>query len=635
MANEVENHVVEEVKEEGIEAGTWDESGLVNSLDRKGFTHNKCGSELIANSADAGASLVQFVVIGTTTIELRDNGRGMNLEKLKNMCDAFRANNNENKSMGVSGIGGTIAGRIWSKDDTNMPTCVVIYTMTDKSALKAVIPWDEIDKKKIYTGQIKIYMMTEDEIRKFNADRASERNVNGTTIQWKYSVTLYNTILVQFEREKRLKHLDTYERWDMIFGAKDIIITFIDKFKTPITLPKYDYFSLPDTHYYTGINYELIHHYEDTNKKDRYIWEKDENEFLEIRQTDKICKKVPDGISAPSNSWILHGTYIIYNGMQKDTRIFDENNPTRCLESATLFLNEYEQTLFDINSRKEVLRQDLAALTLYRNEQLITGKELEGYNGKTSRGGGDSLMKTFIHRTSIRYFVFSTQDNKMDVTIGIQENKNQHSHNWPKPLERMIAYLKKTNYDNIMKYFEESKMVYLEQKRLEREQIKKEKQKEAEERERKRREEEKMQKEEVDKKNEEQEQAEDKDEDKDEEDSEDDEQSDDDQCNDETKGTFITVVVESDSDSEIAKIYPEEDDENTEDKSSIGNNDTVSVKSEEDAHTELDDEPEKVIEEIQNTKPTKEIIMQMLYDKVNNDQHSDVIQSIFDILNKL
>jgi len=622
LANEVENemtcNVVEEVKEEGIEAGTWDESGLVNSLDRKGFTHNKCGSELIANSADAGASLIQFVVMGTTTIELRDNGRGMNLDKLKNMCDAFRANNTENKSMGVSGIGGTIAGRIWSKDDSNMPTCVNVFTMTGRSALKAVVPWDEIDKKKTYTGQIKIYMMTEDEIRKFNADRASERNVNGTTIQWKYSVTLYNTLLVQFEREKRLKHLDTYERWDMIFGAKDITITFMDKFKMPITLPKYDYFSLPDTHYYTGINNKLIHHYEDQNKKDRYIWEKNEGEFFEIKQTDKICKKVPEGISPPSDSWKLLGTYNIYNGMQKDNRIFDEENPTKCLVTAALFLNEYEQPLFDINSRKEVLRQDLAALTLYRNEQLITGKELEGYNGKTSRGNGDSLMKTFMHRTSIRYSVFSTQDNKMDVTIGIQENKNQHSHNWPKPLERMIAYLKKTNYDNIMNYFEESKMVYLEQKRLEREQIKKEKQKEAEERERKRREEqereqeERRQIEEEDKKEEE------------------DEQSDDDQ-----KGTFINVVLESDSDTEIAKIYPEEDDEEAEDKSSVSKNDSLSVKSEEDTPIDLDDEPEKVIEEIQNIKPSKEIIMQMLYDKVNNDLHSDEIQSIFDILNNL
>jgi hypothetical protein len=38
--------------------GSWDESGLVESLDRKGFTPNKCCSELIANSNDAQATKI-------------------------------------------------------------------------------------------------------------------------------------------------------------------------------------------------------------------------------------------------------------------------------------------------------------------------------------------------------------------------------------------------------------------------------------------------------------------------------------------------------------------------------------------------------------------------------------------------
>ena len=454
--------------------GEWNESGLVNSLSRKGFVHNKCGSELIANSADAGATYVKYV-IDADSIKLFDNGDGMNLDRFKNMCNAFRANNNNNKSMGVSGIGGTIARRELSKNDSGKCTMVITYTKTNTSALKAVIPWDEIDKEKVYTGKVKYYQMSQDEIHKFNEDRDSNPSSTGTTIVWMYSEQLHNTLLNQFDHNKRLKNLDTFERWDLIFGIKDIGIIFENRrtHAASIRLPKYDYFGLDNSKYYNGKNKELIHHYEDTNKKDRYIWQKEEDEFYEIKQTDKICKTVPDIVSIPK-SWCMIGTYEIYNGMLKDNRIFDESCPYKCLDSATLFLSDYESYMFDINGQKDKIRQDLSLGTIYRNDQLITGMELEGYNGRTARGGGDSLMKTFLHRTSIRYSVLSTQDNKMDITMGIQENKNQHSHKLPKTLERLITYLKKINYENIMQYFEDVKTGYNLQKRLKKEQLEKE-----------------------------------------------------------------------------------------------------------------------------------------------------------------
>ena len=66
---------------------------------------------------------------------------------------------------------------------------------------------------------------------------------------------------------------------------------------------------------------------------------------------------------------------------------------------------------------------------------------------------GDAMLKSFHHRTEIRYTTFSNQDNRMDKTIGIQENKNQNQNNLPIPLERLITYLKSKDIGRLEKYF--------------------------------------------------------------------------------------------------------------------------------------------------------------------------------------
>ena len=143
------NIILEEEEKEEETAGSINESGFVNGLNRQGFTPTKSGSEKIANLIDAFAKIATFVL--GPVIKLIDDGIGMTKNKLINMFDANRENHRGDKSMGVSGIGGIISNFILSKNDNGDPTTVVVYTKhTDGPYLKATIPWANIYTDKRY-----------------------------------------------------------------------------------------------------------------------------------------------------------------------------------------------------------------------------------------------------------------------------------------------------------------------------------------------------------------------------------------------------------------------------------------------------------------------------------------------------
>ena len=114
---QIQIDILEEKKEET--AGSINESGFVNGLNRQGFTPTKSGSEKIANLIDAFAKIATFVL--GPIIKLIDDGIGMTKNKLINMFDANRENHCGDKSMGVSGIGGIISNFILSKNDSIKP----------------------------------------------------------------------------------------------------------------------------------------------------------------------------------------------------------------------------------------------------------------------------------------------------------------------------------------------------------------------------------------------------------------------------------------------------------------------------------------------------------------------------------
>ena len=69
--------------------GSVDERGFINGFERKGFTYERCGAELVANSYDANSTIV-IIVIDRDIIRFIDNGRGMNEEKIQGMFAMFK-----------------------------------------------------------------------------------------------------------------------------------------------------------------------------------------------------------------------------------------------------------------------------------------------------------------------------------------------------------------------------------------------------------------------------------------------------------------------------------------------------------------------------------------------------------------
>ena len=430
--------------------GDWNEEGLIRGLDRKGFTPSLCGSELIANSCDSRAKNIKFVIDETSqvrTIKLIDDGTGMVITDLKNMFSMHKSNNSKKSSMGVSGIGGKEALYILSKGVNGQATTVIIYTRSAGGAyLKAVVPWDKIISELKYTGQVQYFNMSETEIAEFNLEREGE---TGTTIKWEYSSNFHNLLLLQFEIEKFGKYQTLKNRWDVVFGNVEIDITYDDgKKQKPLYL--YNYFSGELADYFMNkIVTHKIDHYVDKSSGDHFVWEN-----MECKTNSAgACSKTPTPIYFKQMT--LVGQYDFDIALRKNRAndyIFNEHTG-EWLVDASVTLCEYDEPYFDTDNNKNIICDELCCTQLIRNNQYITHLELNDFNPSTARGNADSMLQRFHIRSRLRYCTLSTQDNPMDIAMGIQENKNQHQNEVPKSLNYLLSYLKKEYIKLLTKHF--------------------------------------------------------------------------------------------------------------------------------------------------------------------------------------
>ena len=445
--------------------GSIDERGFINSFDRKGFTHKKGGSELLSNSYDASSTHVH-IDAGRDKIKIIDNGKGMDITQLGNMFTMYRENHTGDKSMGVSGVGAKPSLYLLSKCDGN-PTHVTIFThMQNGDYLKAHVPFDKMKEQGKYTGMIEHMKMTIEEIDEFNADR--DAGV-GTTIMLNYSETTHNYFEKQFSSER--KTMDLSDRLDCIFGKTNMEISYRDYESSSVAqLPLYDYFSgLRPCYYAGGIKEDIIEHWIDRENKDRFVWDNCGVEYEFTPKSKNISKK-PEPVQSKAG-WTNIGFYIIKNGMRRDVRLFDEQNPVKKInktmdknkkETVTVIygntshgsvLCEYDEEFFE--GGKDELKMNIAKLSIIRNEQYITSVELDEFKIMSARASPDAFMKTVLHRTELSYCTRSCHENRMDMAIGIQENKNQHvASDIPVNLTRLISHIKRMRYSEIIDYFE-------------------------------------------------------------------------------------------------------------------------------------------------------------------------------------
>jgi hypothetical protein len=441
--------------------GSVDERGFINGFERKGFTYTRCGAELVANSCDYNSTIV-LVVIDREIIRLIDNGIGMNEDKIQGMFAMFKENHTNDNSMGVSGVGAKPSIYILSKKN-GIPTTVYMFThMEGHGYIKACIPFDRMKQEGRYTGMISYDVMTDEEIARFNEERNG--SLTGTTIQWVYSETTHDYFEEQFSNER--KKMDMNDRLDCIFGKKKINLLYRDyESVEPLKLEMYDYFSGERPDYYTGIVKDTIHHWIDNNNIDRFTWEINDSE-LEFPVSAKGTSTKIEPVKY-TNGWKKEGHYVLKTAMRRDERLFDDKNPPtdlsicektgkidfwKNIDSIYKLISNYEQKFFESKGRDDT-KATQGKMCINRNEQYVASVELEGFKIASARADRDAQVKTILHRSDLDYYTKSCQDNRMDIAIGIQENKNQHSGSFPKNLARLISHIKKERYNDILEYF--------------------------------------------------------------------------------------------------------------------------------------------------------------------------------------
>ena len=210
-----------------VSNGSINEKGLIYNLTKSGFTHFHCLCELIADSIDAGSNKVKFV-IDENFIKIIDYGYGMNSDKISNMFDLYRQNHTDDKSMGISGLGGKAATFILSKHRN-----VVINTFDGENYSTINVPWDSIKENGKYVDMIKSKEMEPDVRVEFVLERSVNVNENytGTTIVFPYDEEIHQEIIKNFTNLKR--YLPINERFDVIFGKFSNVEIILDDKTNP------------------------------------------------------------------------------------------------------------------------------------------------------------------------------------------------------------------------------------------------------------------------------------------------------------------------------------------------------------------------------------------------------------------
>ena len=434
--------------------GSFNEAGFLKNINRNGFNHHNSGSEIISNSIDADATCIN-IDINSENISISDNGTGMNYEDIHKMCDMFGSNHMFDKSIGISGIGGTIATLILSKSG-EIYTDVILFTKRMNNPLyKVVFHWGHIMESFQYTGQIHVEEVNkQDEILKFGQER--DNISHGTTIHFKYNEYFHQIIDAQFEPKKETSFQPPFkERWDIQFGKFKCKINLRTNGITKQLLP-YNYFGANEIDYYTGKKLNFVEIYKDTSGQIHY--------FLVVNDLYYRVRKAGKGyqtksfktafmeIKPPSINWEHINTITIVNALMKCPKLFDEENPKK-LSTASTFLNDYDEQFFhQQKGQKGYSRTHLSTIGIYRNHHRLTDIQLKD-DSSSSRGNAKESLFCFHHRTCVEYTTEGDPTNIIDNQFGVEVCKNKNNSTLPPALHAIILLTKKEHVAEIEEHF--------------------------------------------------------------------------------------------------------------------------------------------------------------------------------------
>ena len=427
---------------ENMTVGDIDERGFLNNLSRKGFTHAKSLSEGHGNSVDFHSANINYHVEQTKIKEV-DDGCGMNQIGLKNAFSVYRPNHVNDRSIGVSGIGMKAHLNI----SGNKKHTKTVTKTENGPYLTAEAPWDKIHREGRYTNMINIRSSNQEEIDEFNLDRVNSAVKKGTTHIFNYNSALAEAIAQQFETPATSENFVPEDQFSVIYGRFPQTVAF-HHFENPQpkVLQNYNYFDAIETEFYGGIQEDRIIFMENTSSGDqRFIWTSSDGDF-EIAKTGRGWGNEVRPVTTNLSSYKIFGEATLISGIRRDPEYFDDEQPE--MPGGGIVMHPYDQEHVG-----EKNFEFLAKMPVIRNGQLIGVTELPGPKISSARGQGETMCKVFNVHCEFRYDPISTQDNKQDLIVGVQENKNQYICSMPPNLLRLLKCIKFEKAQKIWNYF--------------------------------------------------------------------------------------------------------------------------------------------------------------------------------------
>jgi hypothetical protein len=475
--------------------GKISERGLLNNLEKKGFTPEKCLSELVANSVEptVGATRVHFdcnhIYNDENYILMMDNGNG--IANVSNMFNIYNENHETDQSLGISGIGSKPATCILS-----MRTHVTIYTHNLNGDYIIIdIPWDAIFEQNKYSDMITWSFMNIEQHAYFTTTMLSVfTDTHGTMIRFQYNDTLFNVIKSNFVKEE-LAYIPIEDRLSIIYG-RFTNIAFTASIQENITssLDLYNYFGYTNDLYFTGISEYTVKVY----AKDARLLDISTCKFVMMDKSDAnkgiYFKTAGRGYSKEATNQyipdIINGLVYIGEITLTAGMLLDEDYQVCAIkeiqgtqtEDDGKILHDFQQYDIDhgimsLNEEKskkskkatpheggdvemfgpegtKARKEFMCKLRIIRNGQFIGVSNIKEQTISNARANAEAKNKLFHTRCELSYRTVSSQTNGMDKIFYIQENKNQYNENTLHPgLSRLVWHVKTLKHKEIWGYF--------------------------------------------------------------------------------------------------------------------------------------------------------------------------------------
>lgn len=456
-------------------AGGFNEAGMVDSLKKKGHDQYTSFGELIDGAADAGSTKQKFIE-EEDNLYIADNGKGQELENFRKSwdlgCPTIKNYDEDDERPSLNTKGATGNGTKAALGRLCGDGTVIVYNKHKKGDyLKAIIPFNEIFTKMIWTGSVSICKMNEEDIiiyNKYNQKVGGSKS--GWVIQIPLTTEIKTTLKEQFIPDNATKQLSSEKRFAFRYPTEPMDIIYEDEKGELHPLKKYNPFdkNIPYLFESEILAYKVYESndviritYTDEASQEKFIYE---GKRTRNGKTRPVFDKTPTGIHCKNNNWKYVGSFEHEIICPVDKKYFDKKNPK--MPSSTVKILDYDKEFYDYANRKvknkneyvdvqaKEERHNIVRTPIIRNNQVLAWEIMDAAFEYSKCDGGSGVEKTTFQnwfcKDRIKYdtpYAKHGCRNKLDYALtseNVEENKSKfNTENLRPEFKRLVAYNRK------------------------------------------------------------------------------------------------------------------------------------------------------------------------------------------------